>query len=293
MKVAVAGANGFLGRNIGSYLARNGLEVLGLVRKGRTQQIVGTGMTPVVYDGKGGLSDALKGIDCVVDLIGISRQTSGTTFFDVNYGMTKMIVDSGSDAGVSRVVYASGLGVDPRNTESYFLSKHMAEEAIRDSGLTYTLLRPSYILGPGDELISALAGQIADGEVVVPGSGRYRMQPIHVEDVARLVVAIIKSHKMDNRSIDVVGRETVSYLGYVRMVASALKKRPAMRFLSLEAAYQRALRNPETWFSTEELDVLVSDFVSSSKDIQRVFGIVPRGVRQSIADTIRKSRPNV
>jgi nucleoside-diphosphate-sugar epimerase len=282
------GASGFLGRNISPFLARAGIDVIGLVRSGKIPSVRDSEIEFVEFDRDTDLSRILRRVDCVIHTIGISRQSPTESFLDVNLGMTKRILQACVKANVGRIVYFSGLGVSSKSTDSYFGSKYLAEEAIRASGLTYTLLRPSYIIGSGDELTLGLVRQIEGGEVVVIGSGKYRFQPIYVEDVSKLVLAILKSSKGDNLPIDVVGREKISYLKYVHLLSKLVGRRPKLRFISLETSYQRALRNPDNWLSVDELNVLVGDFVSSFRPLQQMFGLVPRTIDAALKEILSR-----
>lgn len=288
MRVAIVGANGYLGRNIGRYLANNGIDVVGLDRGcGSSENI---GLKVVEYSNDTNLASHFEGLDCVIHTVGISRQSEKATFFDVNYGITSRIVRSAVKVRLPRIVYVSGLGVDAENTESYFLSKYLAEREIIGSGLNYTILRPSYIIGPGDSFTDLLVDAIVGGRVTIFGSGLYRFQPVYIQDVARLFYEILGSRKADNVIIDVVGRDTISFLQYVELISEAIGIKPQIDFVDLEKAYQEALRNPGKGISVEELDVLIGDYLSSSHQMEEKFGVIPRTVKQALQDTINLSR---
>jgi len=98
-----------------------------------------------------------------------------------------------------------------KTTSSYFISKLKAEQLIVNSGLDYTIFRPSYILGTDDLLSQNLKKQIKKGFITIPGSGNYKLQPISVNDVAKIILQATTSKKFSKKIIDLVGPETVSF----------------------------------------------------------------------------------
>src|SRR3990170_5356721 len=94
-----------------------------------------------------------------------------------------------------KIVYISGLGVSNNTVSSYFISKYKAENEIITSGLDYTILRASYIIGKNDPLTKNLNGQIKSGKIIIPGSGKYHLQPIFVNDVAKVIYNSVISKK--------------------------------------------------------------------------------------------------
>src|SRR3989344_4571809 len=86
-----------------------------------------------------------------------------------------------------KIIYTSGLGVSKNTTLGYFISKYKAERQIIDSKLDYTIFRPSYIVGKGDLFTKYLKKQIKAGQIQIPGSGNYSIQPIYIDDVSKII----------------------------------------------------------------------------------------------------------
>jgi len=187
-KIAVVGANGFVGRHVVSRAAASGWDVTGVVRSPAAARVVveaGGRAVELVGRDPEALVRALEGARAVVHLAQIGAERAGQTYEAVNVGFTERVIDATRAAGVGRVIYFSGLGVGHygmtrRCTNGYFLSKLSAETRLFRSGLEGCVFRPSYVVGPGDAFVPAVLAALVAGEVERPGDGAYRMQPIAV-----------------------------------------------------------------------------------------------------------------
>ena len=115
-------------------------------------------------------------------------------FTQINVEGTKKVVEAAKDMNVGRIIYPSGLGTNyydkaPWAKNNYFQSKFLAEKEIMKGGVPYIIFRPSYILGPGDELIPEIIDQIWDSNIFIAGSGKIPMQPIFADDATRAFLA--------------------------------------------------------------------------------------------------------
>ena len=196
-RVAVTGAGGFVGGHVLSHAAERGIEVAAVVRSAEAAaRASAAGATPVLVRGleRAALARAFAGAVAVVHLAQIGSERPGATLEEVNVHGTRAVAQAARDAGVARVVLLSGLGVaryglSPRSTNRYFLSKLRAESELFGADVAATVLRPSYVLGPGDGLITGMLRDLAAGVVEFPGDGSYRLQPVAVADAADAVIA--------------------------------------------------------------------------------------------------------
>ncbi|MDE1862658.1 MAG: NAD(P)H-binding protein [Thaumarchaeota archaeon] len=262
-KVAITGASGFVGRNAGSFLDGKGFEVVALVRKGRA----GFGRTVVTRDlAEKKLAAQVGGSDALLHLVGTGRQTTESDYETVNVSLTRNAVRLCRRAGIRKIIYLSGLGVGKSSTLGYFISKFKAEQEIIRSGLDYTIFRPSYIMGKGDPLSSMLAREAARGQVVIPGSGKYRMQPIFVDDVSQVVMRAIFDRRFSKKTVDLVGPKAVTYN---RLVAD-LAPRARIRHVEFERAYHEALVSAKGPFGVDDLSILVGGYLGDHKRLARM-----------------------
>ena len=137
----------------------------------------------------GTLSDGFfDGVDAVIHLVAIPRDwDGGRSLARINTGGTRNIVDAAKAAGVRRFIHQGALAVEDRPELHYASSKKRAERYVAESGLDWTIVKPSLIWGPRDGFFNILAGlvRMSPGFVPVPGDGKARFQPIAATDVAR------------------------------------------------------------------------------------------------------------
>ena len=270
-KIVITGANGFVGRNVGKLFAKKGIEVIGIVRKGKASSI--TFGIPIISDN---LSEKylvyrLKGCSALLHFIGKGKQTVDSDYEKINVELTKNAVNLCKKAGIKKIIYISGLGVHKATTFGYFISKYKAEQEIINSGLDYTIFRASYIIGKGDLLSQILSKQTKNGKIIIPGSGKYRLQPIYVDDAGEVFLRSATYKKFSNKIIDLVGTRIITYNCFVRDFLKGKKTR--IRKISLEAAYRNALHNPKSTFGVDDLNILVGGYVGDHKKLQKIAGI--------------------
>jgi len=267
----MTGANGFVGRNAGKLFEKKGIEVIGIVRKGKASSIT-FGTTIISHDlSEKHLVFRLKGCSALLHLIGRGKQTIDSDYEKINVCLTKNAVNLCKKVGIKKIIYISGLGVHKDTTFGYFISKYKAEQEIITSGLDYTIFRASYIIGKGDPLSQILYKQIKDGTIIIAGSGNYRLQPIFVEDVAQVFLQAIMNKKFSNKIIDLVGPKIIMYNCFVRDFL--LGKKVKIKKVSLEDVYHTALHNPKSVFGIDDLNILIGDYVGNHKILQKISGI--------------------
>ncbi len=229
-RLAVTGANGFVGRHLIAAARSAGWDVAGIVRSAAgAAEVERAGGTPVLVPAldAGVLAPAFAGAIAVAHLAQIGAEGAGT-YESVNVEGTRRVADAAARAGVPRIAFFSGLGVAHygmarRTTNRYFLSKLSAEAALFRSGLAVDVFRPSYVVGPGDALVRALLREMASGVVERPGDGRYRMQPVAVADAAAAILAAASDGPAAtgpaHRVYDLVGPDPITYDAFVARLA--------------------------------------------------------------------------
>ena len=302
-RLAVTGANGFVGGHLTRVAASTGWEVVGLVRsESGARAVVEAGGRPVVVGGLEvePLARALSGARAVVHLAQVGSERGGATFEAVNVEGTRAVVEAAGEAGVRTCVLFSGLGVahygmTRRCTNRYFLSKLAAEVVVYRSSLEAVVFRPSYILGAGNSLLPALLRDVAAGEVELPGDGLYRMQPIAVADAASAVLAALEPRASSPAVFDLVGPEPISYVDFVARVARAARAEglPAayrIRTIPVEEADRQAASGGYQGMLSEELDCMLCDELSSAQPLEGLLGRSLMPLDDAVAAAVR-SRP--
>jgi len=275
--IVVVGANGFVGKNLRSFLYENKLNVLAISRKNFQKhsseiKIISTNVSEPKLQSK------LKNYSALINLIGIGRQTPKSTFEEINLNLTKDVIKTCKNAGIKKIIFISGLGVSKSNTSDYFASKYKAEQEIINSGLDYTIFRASYIMGKTDHLTKALSKQMKNGVIVIPGSGKYRLQPIFVSDVVKIILEAVLEKKFSKKIIDLVGPQKISFEDFVKLFAKNTGTK--IEKISIEDAYDEAKRNVKAVYGLESLNILVGDYTSNGKQLQKLSNVKLTAIRE-------------
>jgi NADH dehydrogenase len=269
-RIAVTGASGFVGKNLRNFLHKKKINVLGISRKNFRKHSSEVKITSTnLLESK--LQTKLKNYDVLVHLIGIGRESPKSTFEEINLNLTKNVIKACKNAGIKKIIFISGLGVSKNNQSDYFISKYNAEREIINSGLDYTIFRASYIMGKTDYLTKALSMQMKKGTIIIPGSGKYRLQPIFVLDVAKIILEAILEKKFSKKIIDLVGPQKISFEDFVKLFTK--NTRVKIKKINLDDAYDEAKRNTKAVYGLESLNILVGDYTSDGKQLQKLSNV--------------------
>lgn len=282
-KIAIVGANGFVGRRLLALLVDRGRSVLGIVRSDEDAR--------AVRESGGVPFTAPDLLSSTLESLGPALSNCEALVYTAPVRATKVVEDptepSGllnvlkecRNAGVPKVVFMSGLGVarygmNPHCTNPYFLAKMAGETALFRSGLSAIAFRPSYIFGSGDRFLSPLAGRIdADPAVEIPGSGEYRLQPISVADAARAIAsAVDQKPETSSRVIDLVGPEVLSYRALILRIASYLGRKVNIKERPIEEAVAQARVSGYFGLRPHDLSCLLCDEVSEPSVVRALIG---------------------
>jgi uncharacterized protein YbjT (DUF2867 family) len=226
--VAVAGGSGFIGRAIVRRLAAMPhISVRVLSRDPDRARAKLAGVEAEFARGEvtepDGLSAALAGAYTVVGAVQfdgypIENPRRGLTFERVDLGGTLALLSAAKQAGVGQFIYVSGAAADERSEHPAFRAKGKAERAIRESGLDYTILRPSLVYGPEDSVVNNFAKAIRLAPVfAVPGTGRQKLQPVLVDDLAACVALAITGRGR-NGTYEIGGPEAMTFDELIRLI---------------------------------------------------------------------------
>ena len=287
MKVLVAGGTGFVGSYVVRRLLDMGEEVICLVRNPESAKL-----PPSVKVIKGdalklsGLLEEFSGVDAVINLIGIIRsfRASGVTFPRLHVDATKNLLHAAKAAGVGKFIQMSANGASPNGIAEYQRTKFEAEELVKSSGLEWTIFRPSIIFGSppagATEFCTQLSGILRSSPFIpVFGDGKYRLQPIHVEDVAACFTAACENPEAAGRIFHLGGDETYSYVTILDLICMAIcigTKRKIFLSWPLLKPFIRLLQNFAFFPATAyQIEMLLEGNSVPEREYKEVFGIIP------------------
>jgi NADH dehydrogenase len=217
--ILVSGGTGVVGSAIVAELQKQGQSVAVLGRDAaRIRRVFGDGVEAREADvtRPETLAGAMSGVDTVIDAVQfpsspIEVPRRGWTFENVDYKGTVHQVDAAKAAGVKRFVYVSGVGAALDSPQHWFRYKAMAEQHLQDSGLEWTIVRPSWVYGPRDHALNRLLG-FTRFLPFLPffGDGKQDMQPVFIDDVGRLVAQAALAPEAANQLFELGGPEVMS-----------------------------------------------------------------------------------
>ncbi len=269
-KIVVTGASGFIAKNLRKYLSVNNIELISISRNDFKKfkcesKIISN------YHNEKNILKKIKNSDALIHLVGIGKQSVNTDYDMVNSELTKNVVNLSKKAKIKKIVYLSGLGVSPNTTLGYFISKYNAEQQIINSGLEYTIFRPSYIVGKDDLFTKYLKKQVKKGEIKIPGSGKYMIQPIHINDVVKIILKSIIEEKFKNKIIDLVGPENITFEKYVKIFSKGTNT--SIKKINLEDSYHDAITNPKSDLGIDDLNILIGNFQGNHTKLKKLTGM--------------------
>lgn len=189
MTLAVTGATGFVGQALLDEAAKSGKNVRALTRREQPPRETVTWVRGDLHD-REALATLVSGTDAVLHMAGVVNTPDPMGFHVGNVEGTQEVLEAAKSVGVKRFVFVSSLSAREPGLSSYGRSKHHAEEVVQASGLDWTIVRPPAIYGPRDREILELFKAAARWRVV-PLPPRGRASLVHVEDLARLLLALV------------------------------------------------------------------------------------------------------
>jgi uncharacterized protein YbjT (DUF2867 family) len=288
MKVFVTGATGFVGQEIVRQLHQGGHSVRMLVRNKRAEE-TGEWAGAEIHIGNildpESLRGALKEIDAVIHLVGIISEVGKSTFENVHVRGTENVVTAAREAGVKRFVQMSALGTRANAVSRYHRTKWEAEEAVRGSGLAFTIFRPSLIFGPRDMFVNLFAKMIRFSPVVpILGRKDAKFQPVAIETVAGAFVKSLTETRAIGQTFELAGPETFTMSEIIDQILAVMNRKrlkvhvPALvaqiQAGFLEFLFRKILRKAAP-LNRDQLIMLQEDNVGNAQPVNELFGLRP------------------
>lgn len=292
MKIFLTGSTGFVGKQIMHDLVNDNYLVRCLVRQGSERKLKGHKNIDVVH---GDITDAaslqgkLEGCDAVINLVGIIREFpgKGITFERLHYEGTVNMAKAALSQGVRRFIQMSALGARPNGKTQYQQTKFRAEEYVRSSGLDYTIFRPSIIFGPEDQFVNLFANMLKTMQFVpVVGNGKYKMQPVSVENVSMGFVKSVEQKVASGKTFEVGGPEKFEFNEIIDIIGDVLCLSPhKLHIPAFIMSFTAELFDwlPSFPITKEQIIMLLEGNVCDERPFFEHFGIKPIGFKEGIS----------
>jgi len=302
--ILVAGGTGFVGSGIVRELARRGKPVRVMSREAEraARRFAGLDVQAVAGDVRDpeGLARAVEGAETVIGCVQfpnspIENPRRGLTFEEIDERGTARLVEAARAARVRRYIYLSGAGASLDAPYHWFRAKGRAEAAVRDSSITHVIFRPSWIYGPEDRSLNrflGLARRLPFVPVVGDGS-RQRVQPVFIDDVARVVADSVELAGADNRTFELGGPEVLTMDEVVGTALQVMgKRRPLIHTpASLLKAFGLVSRFlPRPPMTPDAVDFVTADALADNAALLEVFDIRLIPLREGLATYLAPER---
>ena len=208
---AVTGAYGYSGKYIAGRLLGEGRTVITLTNSPSRANPFGERIKarPFHFDRPDLLAEELQGVAVLYNTYWVRFNPDGSRYADAVHN-TSVLFSAAKQAGVRRIVHVSITNASEDSPLQYFRDKAVVEKALIQSGISYAILRPAVLFGEEDILINNIAWTLRRLPIFgIFGDGRYRLQPIYVDDLAGL--AVEQGERRENLIIDAIGPETFCY----------------------------------------------------------------------------------
>ena len=299
--ILVAGGTGFVGGGIVRELARRGKQFAVLTRDAARSADRFPGLAIEYREGDvcepSSLESAIAGVDAVIGTqqfpnSPIENPNRGHTFEEVDARGTENLLIAAKAAGAKRYVYLSAAGAAPEGYH-WFRAKWRAEQAVRNSGLTYAILRPSWVYGPEDGALNRFLGMSRFQPFVplIGAVGTQKMQPVFIEDVGRATAECLDNPAASNQTFEVGGPDIFSMSEVVKTALQVVGRRrlllPAPKF-AMKALASVVQLLPGRPLTPDAVDFITMDALADPTGISEKLGLTPTPLREGLATYLGK-----
>ncbi|HEU5136473.1 MAG TPA: SDR family oxidoreductase [Steroidobacteraceae bacterium] len=293
MRVLIAGASGFIGANLAHACAGAGHEVICGGRQPRecvpgARQLRLDYAVPAPRDV---LAQALRGVEVVVNAVGILRPRGAQTFEALHARGPAALFAAAQAAGVRRIVQVSALGAEPQALSAYHRSKSEADLTLMALPVDWAIVKPSLVYGPGGASAHLFDTLASLPLIPLPAGGLQRIQPVHIDDVTRVLLRLIESPAELRCTVQLVGAEPTTLAEFLHSLRAAIGLRPT-RALSIPRPLMAAAASlgdhlPGAFLSHETLGMLERGNVGDPTEVTRLLGRPPLPVSAFVNPSCR------
>lgn len=282
-RICVIGGSGFIGSYIAERLTEQGCQLTIATRRrerAKASLLVLPGVQLVEADihRPEALKSLISGHDAVINMVGILHGNAAQ-FDKAHVQLSEKVITACQSRGVRRLIHISALGADENGPSLYQQSKGRAEARVRESGLEWTILRPSVVFGHGDSFLNMFASLLRKAPLLPLAGAQTRFAPIWADDVARAVEASLARRAAIGQSLDLAGPGVYTLAELVGLVGRSIgKPRPVIALpqglAMLQAALMECLPGPAL-ISRDNVRSLSVDNVSERPFPAALLGFSP------------------
>ena len=290
--ILVTGGTGFIGRILVSHLVTLGYPVRLLLNPSRDYPKLPRGVSVEVaissMNDERNLRASMKDIDTVFHLVGTEWKGIHAEYEEVDIRAARMFSNVARQMNVKRFIYMSHIGADKSSAYNLLRAKALAEGAIRESGVPYTIVRSGIVYGQNDHFTSTLRDFVMKtrGPLLIPGGDATLIQPIWVEDLITALMLCMDDDATLNQTIYTGGIETFTFREVLELVMQTIHKKK--RIVPVQASILRQIYIAnEQWFPKRIpmyfwLDYMAEDRITALDILPREFGLMPTRMTQNI-----------
>ena len=239
------------------------------------------------------LTAAVKDVETIVHagfMTADRKEASGNHYETTNVAGTTNLVKAAEVASVKKVIEISGLGTRPDKSGSYMQGRYLAEQALKESTLDWTIIQPSVLFGKDAPFIKGLADLIQSSPIVpLIGGGKMMFQPIDVEDVVNVILAVLAHPERSSRQTFTIGGP--DYYSFTQVIDALMHsmhksrlKAPAPRpLVGIGAAVMEAVL-PKPPLTKAAMALFSFDNITDLNSVERDFGFTPRSFKSFLEE---------
>ena len=269
----VTGAFGYIGKYIARHLIDSSRQVRTITTHPDKENPFGSAVEafPFDFDRPERLVEHLRGAHTLYNTYWVRFAYGGATF-EQAVENTKTLFRCAADADVKKIVQISVTNASETSNLPYYVGKARQEKALVESGLPYTIVRPTLVFGKEDILVNNIAWLMRTFPLFpIFGTGEYRVQPVYVGDLAE--IAVSSAGEAKSRSFDAIGPETYSFEELVALIGTKIGRK--VQLVHLPAALGVFLGQIIGWFLRDV--VLTMDEAKGLMDSLLCSDDVPNG----------------
>ncbi|HKO04422.1 MAG TPA: NAD(P)H-binding protein [Candidatus Acidoferrales bacterium] len=235
--IVITGALSYTGKYTTQLLLSRGYKIRTLTFHPRRPNPFGEQIEvfPYHFDDPDKLKETLLGASVLINTYWVRFPRGGRTF-ESAVENTRTLIRAAKDAGLRRIVHVSIANPSLDSPLGYYRGKAQLEEAVRESGLSYAIVRPTVIFGLEDILINNIAWFVRRFPLFgIPGDGRYHIRPIYVEDIARLLADAVEGES--STTVDAVGPQSFTFDELVQLIATKIGRPIRLAHLPVPVSY--------------------------------------------------------